>query len=233
MTAGDLGKTLQAFTQEFASALQRQTSIEPGWAGDLAPFLVDLQRLTFDGPLRKPEKLHTSHPALEHLDRAFALAEDTGQDRLLALAKELSTSVSWCLSYADEGWGAQVADRMVACQVVGPEGLWPRQKLSFGLFLLSPELFYPLHGHKAAEVYYMLGGGADFYYGSEDAEPLSRGAGQIAVTRSGNPHAIENGVEPSIVLYVWRGAILEPTWALEPDADGEPIQSFPKKRPTR
>lgn len=231
MTASELGRTVKTFTRELASALQRQTSIEPAWAGDLAPFLVDLQTLDIEDTLTPRARRHSDHPALTHLERALDLTAQSGPAPLPALCRTLSDSVSWCLSYANEGWGAQVADRMVACHVVGPAGFQKHDSLAFGLLLLSPELYYPLHGHKAAEVYFVLGGGADFYYGSENAEPLSRGPGQICVTRTATPHAIENGIEPSLVLYVWRGAVLEPTWSLEPGPDGGLVRHYPAKRP--
>ncbi len=208
------------FVAAFADALRESCSVD---ADSLGPFLTHLDGFNVTAEIASQGEPRADHPALAHLPSALAAAAGTGQDRLLVATGAVVPLLDWSLFYAKEGWGADLADRMVAGEVVGPWGLVASRDFIAGLFLLAPEVRYPPHGHAAWEVYYILSGRVDFQQG-EGAAWASRGPGETILTPANLVHSLRNGAEPALILFAWHGEISAYPWYLEPGPDGEMVR---------
>ena len=76
---------------------------------------------------------------------------------------------------------------------------------ALGVLLLGPGLTYPPHAHPANEVYYIVGGSAEWRRG--DGPWTSRATGSLVQHPSGLVHATRTGDDPLLALYLWWGDI--------------------------
>ena len=76
---------------------------------------------------------------------------------------------------------------------------------SLGVLLLGPGLTYPPHAHPANEIYYVVGGTAEWRQG--DGPWTRRAPGSLIQHPSGQVHATRTGRDPLLALYLWWGDI--------------------------
>jgi len=159
------------------------------------------------GPLPRYE-----HPTMAQLDTAL----ETGLiDNALGRATSSAAHCfDWGQVYADAQIGTGVADGMFAAQMAGTYGVFASDGLAAGLFLLAPNLHYPIHTHEAEEVYYCLSGKLTLQHGL-DGDPFEISGGEYSVTPSHRLHALTTVDEPALLLYVWRGNLHAPIWLWE------------------
>lgn len=157
------------------------------------------------------------HPALPFLEPALsALRAEPG---LCKAAQALAPHLSFGSTYAAQGKLADVAPRMVWSEIAGPNGLVRDDSRRLGLFLLAPQLHYPLHGHVAEEIYFVLSGALDVEHGF-DGKRVALAPGGCYRTPSGQAHALHIGQQPVLMVYCWIGDYAVPTWFHERDASG-------------
>jgi quercetin dioxygenase-like cupin family protein len=113
-----------------------------------------------------------------------------------------------------------LAPGMFAARLIGPSrGLIQSNQMLAGLFLLRPQLHYPLHQHEATEIYFAVSGTAYIQHGiNGEAKRLS--PGQVSLTPSNRLHALTMGDEPVLLLWTWLGEFGGRNWWWHRQNDG-------------
>jgi mannose-6-phosphate isomerase-like protein (cupin superfamily) len=169
---------------------------------------------------------HRDHPALRFLD--MALANARAEARLCAAVRALAPHLSFGSSYADDdGPLAAVGRGMVWAEIAGRTGLVRDPTRRLGCFLLEPGHHYPLHGHVADELYFVVSGLLTVEHGLV-GEKIEIHPGRYYRTPSGEAHALHIGDAPVLLAYCWVGDFDAPIWFLEKDSKGEWTKSFPR-----
>ncbi len=88
-----------------------------------------------------------------------------------------------------------------------------------GIFVLHPNLDYPLHTHLANEIYICLSGALTIKHGVAEV-PHALSPGGYSVTPSERLHSLHTGTEPVILSYIWRGNLSAPNWWWHKDSAG-------------
>lgn len=166
-----------------------------------------------------------THPTLQHLDRA--LAGLRGPAAMTRSVRNVIPYLSWGSSYDATGPGAVVARTMVWGEVAGRRGLVQTDDIRLGCFLLSPGLFYPLHGHQALEIYSVVSGAMTVEHGLDDRSRMRVEAPGYSVTPEGEAHALLAGADPVLIVYCWTGDLEAPIWWWDQAADGSWLKTFP------
>ena len=180
-------------------------------ADDLATFRLSLS----DNPERydesregvdseRPRGVRHFPAALGRLRTAEVAAHLGG--RLERLGKRFP----WSSFYGSDEWTRPFLGEIAALKLLGPGSPVPSARMAAGIFLMGPGVHYPLHAHAAEELYLILAGEIGFRSGPGDAWRDSS-PGEIILHRSQEPHEMKSG-PASLALYVWEGAIFEPSW---------------------
>jgi quercetin dioxygenase-like cupin family protein len=139
-----------------------------------------------------------------------ALADASGAVGSLAGAlSALAPALSWTQNPnyrrqpPDARFLANYGYAVIAGPADGPPALATDARLALGVLLLGPGTHYPLHGHPAAEVYYTLTPGGEWWRGTGPWRQEPPGA---AIYHAPNvPHATRAGALPVLAVYLWRG----------------------------
>lgn len=150
---------------------------------------------------------HAPPPALQHLKPALAAPD---ADPLVATLQPLITTAPW--TEGEFAMPSTFAGRFAFVELVGPAGLIAHEQIRFGLYLQSPNTFYPSHMHEAEEIYYVLSGAAEWQC-DDDA---------FAVREPGTPihhkpwqrHAMRTDNAPLLAIWAWRGAIARESYRM-------------------
>lgn len=159
-----------------------------------------IRETTVSAPLLIPKRL----PACRHLQPALALADGASEAIAEALAP-VAGLFHWVQNpnYTAANMGAGFMENYAYADLVGNRGLIGGDGYALGVLLFGPGLTYPPHAHPANEVYYVVGGTAEWRSGDN---PWTRCApGSIIHHSSGLTHATKTGSEPLLALYLWWG----------------------------
>jgi mannose-6-phosphate isomerase-like protein (cupin superfamily) len=214
----DLSHLVGAFTQAFADSLELLA--DPA----LGPFIESIRGVAPELAQPIPEP-HRDHPALRFLDAALAGAR--AEARLCAAVRALVPHLSFGSSYAEDGPLAAVGRGMVWAEIAGRTGLVRDPTRRVGCFLLEPGHHYPLHGHVADEIYFVVSGLLTVEHGLA-GEKVEIAPGHCYRTPSGEAHALHIGSAPVLLAYAWIGDFDAPIWFLEKDSKGGWNKSFPR-----
>ena len=154
--------------------------------------------------------------ALIHLD---ALLADMPQSPLARTVAPLLERLVWYRIFEDERIDARLADGLLAAQIIGGRGIYACRELFMGLFLLAPNVVYPLHQHSALEIYHVLSGEISIRHGRAK-KPVSITPGRHSVTPPHQVHELATGEMPCLIAYVWTGDIDDENWWWQRDDDG-------------
>lgn len=212
-----LPRLVSEFTEAFTASLD--AFADPG----LGPFIESIRGVAHEQarPITHP---HRDHPALHFLDKA--LNDARAEDRLCASLRALVPHLSFGSSYAADGPLAAVSRGMVWAEIAGRTGLVRDPTRRLGCFLLAPGHHYPLHGHVADEIYFVLSGPFTVEHGLEGAK-IDIPTGRHYRTPSGEPHALHIGNAPVLLVYCWVGDFDAPTWFLDKNSEGSWTKSYP------
>jgi quercetin dioxygenase-like cupin family protein len=152
-------------------------------------------------PQLAPKRL----PACRHWQSALALAH--GGDAVAEALPSLAGLFHWVQNpnYTVATMGSGYMDNYAYAKLVGPGGLLGGSDYSLGVLLLGPGLTYPPHAHPANEIYYVVGGTAEWRQG--DGPWTRRAPGSLIQHPSGQVHATRTGRDPLLALYLWWGDI--------------------------
>ena len=163
-------------------------------------------------------------PAADLLPAALAATTDQTHG-LVALFQEAASHLRWEQSYSKAD--GVVGDDMLAgygfVEIIGKHGPFISTRARAGIGIWGPDIDYPLHRHKAEEVYVLLSGSARFQCGQGPGETKSVGdvvhrAHVVGNDNLGNPllgerpahESVEltrrEGVEPRTIAEVGCGA---------------------------
>ncbi len=156
------------------------------------------------------------HPLLSQLDDALDAA--LGSSELRESVATVASTGDWYQVYTGDGINAEMADYMLANQVVGPKGAIAAESTRAGIFLLAPNFDYLMHDHAANEIYYVHSGTISIQNGTESI-PRHLEPGQYSITPSETPHALQTDDEPVLLLYIWTGDVTAPIWWWLKDED--------------
>lgn len=150
----------------------------------------------------RPDRSKTDLPnACRYL--TDALAKPEGHPLLTDLARILP-QLHWFEAPPGK-LGPSMDGRNTVCQIVGPDSQWHSATLRFGAFLLAPDTDYPTHAHAADEIYLLLSGtGA---WSVDGNEYVSYAQGDAIQVTSWQPHAIQSGSQPLLMLWAWTGEL--------------------------
>lgn len=168
-------------------------------------------------------------PAVRGFFDAAVRAATTPRERMLAGAlASASPHLRWIAPYG-RGEGADELVTGYATTMLSMPGPPPRTgyqaplanpKVMVAFTLLAPCVLYPLHRHKAPEIYHVISGAAEW---KRDGEPWRlREPGEWIFHASDQGHAMRTGGEPLLTLVAWIDHLDCPPPVLEvdePEAD--------------
>jgi mannose-6-phosphate isomerase-like protein (cupin superfamily) len=205
-----LSRLVSQFNSAFAQSLE--AAADPA----LRPF-IDSVRGVKHGLAEPVLGPHRDHPALRFLDEA--LVSVRAVERLCSAIRDLVPYLSFGSSYALDGPFAAVARGMVWAEIAGLNGLVRDSSRRLGCFLLAPGHHYPLHGHVADEIYFVVSGPLTVEHGFAGTR-VDVAPGRYYRTPSEQPHALHIGDAPVLLVYCWVGDLTAAPWFLEKDAAG-------------
>ena len=167
---------------------------------------VDWEAALSDDPAGDPPPAVTR----QRLEEACALSgEPNSPERALADAVAAAgPGLRWKEMYAeydDEPDMAAFRRVYAYTLLVGPEAPLRSDRVKVGVTLQGPDALYPAHAHRAAELYAVVGGTADWRRGSEPW--TRRPPGDFVVHPSGVRHAIQTNAEPLLAFVAWLSEI--------------------------
>ena len=133
--------------------------------------------------------------------------------------RPLIDQVDWYQIFDSGDIPGNLATGLVAGQIIGGRGLLTSDDLYLGLFLLAPQVTYPLHQHASLEIYCVLSGAVSIRHGR--AKPAQRiEAGGHSVTPPHQVHELRTGEEACLIAYIWTGDLTGENWWWEEQPDG-------------
>ncbi len=203
----------QGFIQSLSRVLEQQRLTDFSTALDGIE-TISIQR----GPLPR-----FKHESMQYLEALLAQIRDPA---MLTAAK----SLDWGQLYEGGAIDSMLAEGMFAAQAAGTYGVFPAQHVATGMFLLAPDVFYPLHTHAAHEVYHCLAGEITIAHRLEEPA-FTLCANQSSETPSGRLHSLRTGSTPVLLAYVWTGEITAPTWWWERSEGGNWTRTAWRRKP--
>ena len=181
--------------------------------GDRDPELARAMALLADGLDHVMVAEPTPQTQLPLIERHFEAALDAGVGVPADLARMVAGYTNWAQPYPDY-IGQPDMDALRAnyayCPVIGAAedlisrnastSLYLSDEVFAGLALQGPGVVYPAHVHKAAEIYWVISGTADWQWGDEWS---THGPGAVIFHDTGVRHATVTGDEPQLLLFAW------------------------------
>ncbi len=155
-----------------------------------------------------PPPPNTQPPALKDLGAGLK-AMSAG--RLSELVSETAADLTWTggVFKMPDGF----AGRYAYVEIVGPDGMVTCPRLRFGLYLQSPDSYYPAHDHAAEEFYYVIGGGARWQI--DDGTFFDTHPGSFVHHAPHQRHAMETAADPLLAMWIWTGDIRNETYRID------------------
>ncbi|MCG6884448.1 MAG: dimethylsulfoniopropionate lyase [Silicimonas sp.] len=138
-------------------------------------------------------------PVCSYLGRAL----DNGQGgAMAAMARALArvaSQLTWEYGYAKVP--KALAEKYAYCELMGPQGPVPAERIILGLVLFAPKTTYPQHSHADIEESYISISGA---WSENDLAVYAPGS--LILNRAAHEHRITTGAEePCLLAYAWTG----------------------------
>jgi len=155
-----------------------------------------------------PPPVGDQPPALKDLAAGLAVMP---AGHLSDLVRASATEITWSggVFKMPDGFGGRYA----YVEFVGPDGMVTCPKLRFGLYLQSPDTYYPAHDHAAEEFYYVIGGGARWQI--DDGAFFETAPGSLIHHRPHQRHAMETFANPLLAMWIWTGDIRTETYRID------------------
>ena len=204
MTIEQISGPANAFRRSFVASLERRAEAD----ASLAPLIAALgQTKCLEDAVAAPCVVQ------DRLDTALANIQT---DQGLADAIQAFAPFAGWYRMLEE---APVDPTLSEGLVVGRPELPADAPARVGLFLLAPNLYYPLHQHAALEVYFAVAGEIHLQHRS-DGVPFHLPPGQHSVTPSNRVHSLTTGDAPCLLAYAWAGNLTAPGWWWDQNPDG-------------
>lgn len=135
---------------------------------------------------------------------------------------EIANKLDWYQIFDSDKIESSLAKGLFAAQIIGTRGVIKSPNFYMGLFLLSPEVHYPLHQHNPLEIYYVCSGKLKLQHGRKKV-PFEINEGEFSITPSNQVHSLTTGQEPCLLSYMWVPGTVGlhgPNWWWEEQEDG-------------
>jgi hypothetical protein len=197
---------------------------EPGTAASVQDF-ARLVRSIEPAPTVGPASESPGRLAVCRFWDAALLAASGAPDPLVAALNTLGPWLWWAQNpnYRRRPPDARFLDNygyaVIAGPADGPPALTLDRRLALGVLLLGPGAHYPLHAHPAAEVYYTLTPGGQWW---RDDGPWRTEPPGTAIHHAPNVrHATRAGASPLLAVYLWRGDLATHATLTVADAEAD------------
>jgi len=181
--------------------------------GDRDPELTRPMALLADGLDHVIVAEPTPQTELSVVDQHFEAALAAGVGVPADLARIVAGQTNWAQPYPDYV-GQPDMDALRANYAYSPiigaaedsisrksmTSLYLSDEVFAGLALQGPGVLYPAHVHKAAEIYWVISGTADWQWGDDWS---THGPGAVIFHDTGVRHATVTGDEPQLLLFAW------------------------------
>ena len=138
-------------------------------------------------------------PVVDHLPRALDLGERTAMQGMARALRAVQDGLTW--EYGYEKLSATLARKYAYCEVLGPQGPVPDDRLILGFVLFAPGTTYPQHAHAEIEESYISVAGD---WSENNAAVYAPGS--LILNVPGHEHRITTGDrEPCLLAYAWTG----------------------------
>ena len=91
-------------------------------------------------------------------------------------------------------------------EIIGKQGPFLSARVRAGIAVYGAGINYPLHYHRAEEIYVVLAGAAAFRLGEN--EPVLRTVGELIHHPPLMKHGLHTKEEPLVIFYLWQGGDL-------------------------
>jgi mannose-6-phosphate isomerase-like protein (cupin superfamily) len=139
---------------------------------------------------------------------ASRLSIDPRAGTLMSVFERHKKRLRWEQSYKKEQ--GLVPDAMLAgygfAEIIGRHGPFISERIRAGIGIWGPNIVYPVHKHKAEEVYVLIAGSAEFTVGA--AAERRHSAGDIVYIESNTPHGFRTTGQSLVVYYLWQAGDL-------------------------
>ncbi|MEL7462955.1 MAG: dimethylsulfonioproprionate lyase family protein [Pseudomonadota bacterium] len=112
--------------------------------------------------------------------------------------------MEWRQSYTEAEVGAEFLSRYCYFELFGPRGHFRTDQARGYVGYWGEGLHYDWHDHEAEELYFVLGGSAQFM--AEGKEDAVVSAGETQHHTANQRHAMTTGEKPILTYVLWRGA---------------------------
>jgi hypothetical protein len=156
-----------------------------------------------DGDGSGESRFSDTFPALAHLDRALALAEDGGFGDVVSGFRAVLPSIRWSQnpSYTEANCDRAFLDGYAYAAFSGPDAPIRCAAPRGGFMLMAPNVLYPAHEHGPREVYWVITPGTRWQLDHGDWFDVA--PGDLILHRPWVPHAMRTGPEPMLAFAGW------------------------------
>lgn len=138
-------------------------------------------------------------PVTAHLPRALDMGERGIMQGLARALGRVAGELTW--EYGYERVPKTLERKYAYCEVLGPQGPVPAERLVLGFVLFAPNTTYPQHSHTEIEESYISVAGA---WSENDTAVYAPGS--LIFNRPGDEHRITTGdLDPCLLAYAWTG----------------------------
>ena len=145
-------------------------------------------------------------PVADHL-KAAASSGNPATDMVLQEFKRVAPLLPWrqTAGYLDV-FDSSYLDNYGYVQLIGPGSIVEHPSVRVGVGVWGPNLHYPMHSHEAEELYDVLSGEPSFTLAESPARATK--PGDAVHNPPWQPHALDFGAAPTVLLYCWTGAVV-------------------------
>ena len=121
---------------------------------------------------------------------------------LIRAIKKHANEASWLQTYSTSEVGEDFSNRHCYFELIGRKGHFYAEKMRVFICYWGEYLNYKWHSHEAEEMYYILGGKAQFR--TKTATKILK-AGDTQLHKSWESHSMDTLEEPLLAFILWRG----------------------------
>jgi len=138
-------------------------------------------------------------PVTAHLPRALDLGERGALDGMSRALGHVAGALTW--EYGYEKVPKTMARKYAYCEILGPRGPVPSERLVLGFVLFAPKTTYPQHSHSQIEESYISVAGA-----WSENDTAVHAPGSLILNRPDHEHRITTAdQDPCLLAYAWVG----------------------------
>lgn len=119
------------------------------------------------------------------------------------------------LNWREAGFGKlplEISNQVCVSELIGPNGFYNHSSVRIGLLLQMPKTHYPWHQHAAEELYFILGGNAD--WAVDRKESTFKSSGSFIHHKSNQAHCMTTNDQYMLAVWGWTGDINGSTYSI-------------------